>query len=106
MRDIKKQREAQRRYAREHAEKYKRASRDRRSKARKLIQELKSVPCMDCGIQYPHYVMDFDHVRGEKKFDIATNTSKGVEAILDEIAKCDVVCANCHRHRTAMRLMK
>ena len=24
----------------------------------------------------------------------------GIEAILEEVAKCDIVCANCHRLRT------
>ena len=58
---------------------------------------------MDCGIKYPPYVMDFDHL-GDKEFVI----SKGVSMhspikLLKEIAKCDVVCSNCHRLRTYNR---
>ncbi len=46
--------------------------------------------------------MDFDHVRGEKKFNLGSVLALNVSAeILDEeIAKCDIVCANCHRIRT------
>lgn len=66
-------------------------------------------PCDDCGLQYPSYVMDFDHVRGVKTADISrmlSRLSRGTmtfERILDEIAKCDLVCANCHRKRTFTR---
>lgn len=46
--------------------------------------------------------MDFDHVRGEKVADLSTmvNQCTTVAAIDAEIAKCDLVCANCHRIRT------
>jgi hypothetical protein len=68
---------------------------------RALVRALKEVPCMDCGVQYPYYVMDFDHRDPSiKSFEIhdAINTSQ--KAFMDEIAKCDVVCSNCHRERT------
>lgn len=59
---------------------------------------------MDCGNEYPYYVMDFDHVRGTKKFGInGTSDSHGIKAILEEVEKCDIVCSNCHRIRTARR---
>jgi hypothetical protein len=65
---------------------------------------LKSQPCPDCGRLYPPVCMDFDHVRGKKLFGIGhgwhTRALKAVEA---EIAKCEVVCSNCHRIRTALR---
>jgi hypothetical protein len=48
-------------------------------------------------------VLDFDH-RGDKAFAIGEAiTYRRWETILAEIAKCDVVCANCHRRRTARR---
>jgi hypothetical protein len=51
----------------------------------------------------PH-VMDFDHVRGKKTKNLSAMVSHfGMEAIKAEIAKCDVVCANCHRERTFHR---
>ena len=78
----------------------------RRAKA-DVIQEYKERPCMDCGISYPYYVMDFDHVRGEKRFNVSSSyTSYSWADIIDEIAKCDVVCSNCHRIRTAKQEIK
>ncbi len=65
-----------------------------------LIREIKDQPCADCGKRYPHYVMDFDHVRGKKKFNLAWMAIRSIKNILEEVAKCDVVCANCHRERT------
>lgn len=77
---------------------------ERRSKMGKIVNEKKSVPCMDCGKEYPAYVMDFDHVRGQKLFGIAARGRYySEEILLQEIAKCDVVCSNCHRIRTAKR---
>lgn len=76
-----------------------------RLRKRKLVESLKDVPCADCGKQYPSCVMDFDHVRGEKKCNVAALVSRGSgeAAILEEAAKCDVVCANCHRIRTWLK---
>jgi hypothetical protein len=71
-----------------------------------IVREAKDVPCADCGQSYPYYVMDFDHVRGTKAFNLATAVRKAsgnFKKLFDEIAKCDVVCANCHRERTHQR---
>jgi len=57
-------------------------------------------PCVDCGGFFPPYVLDFDHVRGKKKFAISMRKTPPVDTLLAEIAKCDLVCANCHRIRT------
>lgn len=65
-----------------------------------LFKQLKDVPCADCGERYPHFVMDFDHVRGEKYMNVGQMKMAKLERILEEVAKCDVVCANCHRIRT------
>jgi hypothetical protein len=47
--------------------------------------------------------MQFDHVRGEKEFGIAKALAKcgqiTLEELRAEIAKCDVVCSNCHALR-------
>jgi hypothetical protein len=74
----------------------------------KYIRELKQkTPCLDCGINYPYYVMDFDHVRGKKHANvmelISTLSKKRVD---QEIAKCELVCSNCHRYRTHSRKFK
>jgi len=68
------------------------------------MDRLKNAPCMDCGKKYPPYVMDFDHRPGEEKLaPVSRLLLKGVEALLSEVAKCDLVCANCHRVRTYTR---
>jgi len=64
----------------------------------KLIIQLKAVPCVDCGKSFHYYQMDFDHVRGKKVREVPLLKNRA--AILIEAAKCDVVCANCHRERS------
>ena len=61
--------------------------------------------CHDCGEYYPSYVMDYDHVRGKKMFNIskARSGQRNFMAMVREILKCEVVCANCHRERTHNR---
>lgn len=56
--------------------------------------------CADCGYNEHACVLQFDHVRGEKKFTLARVSSHGWDDIKAEAAKCDVVCANCHAKRT------
>ena len=64
---------------------------------------MKARPCADCLAVYPSHVMQFDHVRGEKVGDVGGMTSVPVGALLAEIDKCEVVCANCHADRTHRR---
>ena len=73
-----------------------------RKRARDLIHKLKDIPCMDCGVEYPHYVMDFDHRDpSDKLFEINGSAANRSKANIElEIAKCDLLCANCHRIRT------
>ncbi len=80
------------------------ARRKRRVPARALVEEhLASHPCVDCGEDNPA-VLEFDHV-GSKRGNVSTMSWDGfsVAALEQEIAGCDVVCANCHRRRTAHR---
>ena len=73
-------------------------------KRRELIQSFKDKPCVDCGVKYPYYVMDFDHKEGElKNFNLATSAYKDLRRVQEEMCKCDLVCANCHRERTHQR---
>lgn len=84
-----------------------RASAKYRARIRAIIVEAKNRDCADCGGRFPSCVMDFDHVRGEKKFKISEAVQRAYGLSFDrlraEIAKCDLVCANCHRIRTASR---
>jgi hypothetical protein len=67
-----------------------------------LVAYLREHPCVDCGEDDP-VVLEFDHLR-DKKFAISAGLqSRPWQDVLDEIAKCEVVCANCHRRRTARR---
>lgn len=79
----------------------------RAAKKKAALDVLRSGPCTDCKKSYPPYVMEFDHVpeRGVKRFNIACggNYSLKSKIFLDELAKCDLVCANCHRTRTHLR---
>lgn len=72
---------------------------------RKFIQELKSSsPCTDCGGFFHFSAMDFDHVRGEKYRGISELVSLSMRsALMEELEKCELVCANCHRVRTYLR---
>jgi hypothetical protein len=77
-----------------------RASQLRRyARGKAIIEELKRKPCADCGLTFPSVCMDFDHVRGRKKNTIGVLLCC-TESLRRELAKCEVVCANCHRIRT------
>ena len=75
----------------------------RRREMRMIIDQAKSCPCVDCKTQFSLLAMQFDHVRGKKKFNIAAALARcsSIENLKKEIAKCEVVCANCHLVRTA-----
>lgn len=75
----------------------------RADKLRKIISDAKQQPCTDCKQSYPFYMLEFDHTRGKRSFCIASGSPKGWKAVEDEIAKCDIVCANCHCKRTYLR---
>lgn len=76
----------------------------RKQELNEFVISLKQKPCMDCGVQYPHYVMDFDHRDSSVKFMTISLMAKthhfSKENLLKEVAKCDLVCSNCHRIRT------
>ena len=80
----------------------------RRSARRNAVIQYKidNPTCTDCGIDYPYFVLDFDHLpEFEKSFPLsaAGHKDKNMEEILAEIDKCEIVCSNCHRFRTEMR---
>ncbi len=59
-------------------------------------------PCADCGVSYPPYVMQFDHIVDGKRGNVADMARSGfsIENIQLEIDKCELVCSNCHAERT------
>ena len=76
-----------------------------RLKMRLFIREAKNKPCKDCKKVYHYSAMDFDHVKGKKKYTIADHKFhyKSKATIKKELDKCEVVCSNCHRIRTFKR---
>lgn len=77
----------------------------RRAQRKEWIRSLKSGPCTDCGTTYPPEAMEWDHLPGYVKLDDVTRLIfRSRRLILDEIAKCDLVCSNCHAIRTRLRL--
>lgn len=75
----------------------------RRDNHHRMLAFFAEHPCRDCGEDDP-IVLEFDHVRGDKRFNISDRLhSMSWDRLLREIAKCEVVCANCHRRRSARR---
>lgn len=61
--------------------------------------------CIDCGYSGHAEALDFDHISGEKKDAVSRLASQGYswEVLEEEIAKCEIRCANCHRLATRSR---
>src|SRR5262245_1397243 len=71
-----------------------------------LLRELRDQPCSDCRGTFAPHQMDFDHREGAlKQFNLTAGRAalKPTSVLLAEVAKCDIVCANCHRIRTQRR---
>ena len=62
-------------------------------------------PCADCGGQFPAEAMQWDHLPGADKVSDVSNLLRRLSKtrVLEEIAKCELVCANCHAIRTVVR---
>jgi len=90
--------EARRRYNR------RRHRRDKQSGS-DFVTELKlELGCVDCGYKGHAAALDFDHLPGFKKLaEVSALLREPRSVLLAEIAKCEVVCANCHRIRTWKR---
>lgn len=106
--DIIKRRLCHKRYYLRNKQLYKEKNKRRKRELINFVISFKQKPCVDCGVQYQHYVMDFDHTDTKTK---TTNINRMInfhsyskEKILKEIKKCDLVCANCHRIRTYQRM--
>lgn len=70
-----------------------------------ITRVLSEQPCVDCG-EDDLVVLDFDHLPEFKKtagISKMVRNGVGLKKLMDEVAKCEVVCANCHRRRTARR---
>lgn len=80
-----------------------------RREAFEVIREAKNKPCADCRLSYNYWIMQFDHIKGKKKFNISEvgrHIKVTKRQLINEINKCQVVCANCHHNRTYKMLTK
>lgn len=98
--------EEQREYQRKWVEKKRKSNKEemikqtkdrKRRRREKLIEYKKTQKCSKCG-EDRWYVLDFHH-NGEKDKAISTLVSGGYswKRVEEEIKKCIVLCANCHR---------
>lgn len=101
---------AKRKYYEVHKKSEQRKSRERirarRTKAYEYVNQIKEeTPCMDCDRTFPAVCMDFDHCTDDKFKNVSRLINEGysLEKIKFEIAKCELVCACCHRIRTQAR---
>ena len=76
-----------------------------RGRAEWLLSLKRGRPCTDCGRVFPPEVMQWDHLPGLLKLgNISTDLRKrSREQVIQEIAKCELVCTNCHTIRTFAR---
>lgn len=81
-------------------------SKKHREECARVVAELRLLKekhgCSDCKTKYPHYVLEFDHRPGEHKIDNVARVLKNYGTLMawKEVAKCDIVCSNCHKVRT------
>jgi len=70
----------------------------------KYLEHMVGKSCVDCGLSDVR-VLEFDHVRGKKIDGVMQIIRRGNtwDKVLEEMAKCEIRCANCHRIATAER---
>lgn len=81
---------------------HRRRGRVRSKNDERILAYLLEHPCVDCGETEP-LVLDFDHRESSRKADEVSRLAhrRPWRVVLEEIEKCDVRCANCHRRKTA-----
>lgn len=83
---------------------YRERNNARRHAVQEFVRRYKAEnPCADCGLTFPHYVMDFDHLRDKTAMISKLTRQTTLPRVMEEISKCELVCANCHRERTYRR---
>jgi len=104
------QEKSQKRYKENNPDKVKEMSKQsyKNNKALKIVylqKYLKEHPCIDCGNKDLR-VLEFDHCYGKKTNNISrlTYSTYTLNALQEEILKCEVRCANCHKIKTISEL--
>ena len=111
--DPRARREYQRQYHKKHYQKNKQEyiekakvyNKNQRKQNREYLYRVKRfLGCIDCGETDP-VVLDFDHVRGDKEYNLSTmaHSAFSITRMKEEIRKCEVRCSNCHRKKTHER---
>ena len=80
----------------------KRNNHNREKQTNKIREYKEALGCADCKLKFPHYVLEFDHLPEYEKIGSPSGVVRKYswEKAVEEIDKCDVVCANCHSIRT------
>src|ERR1700731_4353447 len=93
--------ETQRKYRQAHPDLFRESREKYRGIKRSYVYNyLLTHPCVDCG-EMDIVVLEFDHVYGEKNNGISdlVGGTASLETLQNEMEKCVVRCANCHRRR-------
>lgn len=80
---------------------------ERRRRLHEWNNQIKSAtPCADCGRSFHPVAMAWDHLPGSEKVTEVSNLVRAGKTLQarKEIAKCELVCANCHAVRSYQRL--
>jgi hypothetical protein len=77
----------------------------RAAEKKRALDEYKiKTGCADCGYNIHPAALEFDHLpEFEKSRNVATLMYNSWAKIWAEVAKCEVVCCNCHAIRTMNR---
>lgn len=78
---------------------------EHRQHVRSVVNSWKeSKGCSACGFMGKHYQLDLDHIDPATKFGKqnhrAYEPNWKLDRVWNEIAKCQILCANCHREKT------
>jgi len=98
--DLERKRAWDRSYYQKHKIKRRAAATERKYRLYEYLQQIKAkAKCKYCGENYPA-ILQFHHRNPEEKeFDVSTfvyHQKSGPAKLEAEIAKCDILCANCH----------
>jgi hypothetical protein len=90
--------QAKKAYQRQHYLKNKEKIAARYWETREKLNQLKlATGCARCGFNAHPAALDYNHIDPATKSFSVTNVDRGWERVQEEIAKCELLCANCHR---------
>lgn len=92
-----KNKEYQQKYYSDNKQYYVDKARDRQLYIKEFIERVKRLSQCKCG-ESRHWVLDFHH-QEDKDFNVSDAVKRGysIAKVKDEIRKCMILCANCHR---------